>query len=490
MKMRMKMLVLFAIFGLGAALAAHGQSVTVASPNGGERWTLGDREDITWTHSGVSGNVRINLLDAGGGVVGTIATVPVGDGRYSWTVGDSGAGRAVAGEYLIGLYVRNEDVDDRSNAAFSLSGGDAPPPTATITVTAPNGGESWPLGDSRDITWSQSGVSGTVNIDLLRDGAVLGPIASGIAATAGSHRWTVGSYSGGTATARGGYRIRVRHSSGTPSDDSNRDFTIVQGGTEPPPQGEGNDLTIHSIYLEQRSSGKGIRVRVSDLEGDFNGWVVFSTYCSKMGLGNAVKERRRLELRRGVPVNVNLANVRGDYFRGECSVNFVVKVNPDREVTETNYNNNSIQKHLYWSSTHDGRVYPVQRLGRNYTNADEAAAVVIRPADVESIDGNRVRIRLEISVLNCGNSTIESGTVKIYQTWSYVNSNGRTLDGGGEIDRVGVSDMAPGHIRILNRTITLERQASSSLSIYFDSGESGTLDANNHFHCHPNFIGF
>ncbi|MCJ7523620.1 MAG: GPI anchored serine-threonine rich family protein [Candidatus Aminicenantes bacterium] len=489
--MKKKMLGMLVLIWVGTALAAYGQSVTVTAPNGGESWTIGERENITWTHSVVSGNVRINLVNAAGGVVGTIATVPVADDRYNWTVGTLASGSAPVGEYLIGLFVASADVDDRSNATFSIVAGGSPPPAPTVTVTSPNGGENWELGSSHPITWDQTNLTGTVNIDLLNGGTVLGRIASGRAASPGSYPWTVGDYSGGRGTVRGGYRVRVQHSSGTPSDDSNRDFSIAQAGTEPepPPQG-GNDLTISKIYLEQRSSGKGIRLRVTDLQGDFNGWVVFSTFTGKMGLGNAVKERRRLELRRGVPAWVNLANLNGSYFRNECSLSYVFQVNPDHEVVETNYDNNRVSMSLFWNSTHDGRVFPVQRIGRNYTEACEACAVVIRPADVESVTGNRVRIRLEITVRNCGNSTIESGTVKVFQTWTYRTTTGREMDGGGQIDSVSVGDMAPGNFRILNRTVTLERQSSSNLSIYFDCGESGSLDSNNHFHFHPNFIGF
>ncbi|MBN2346652.1 MAG: hypothetical protein JXO51_09715 [Candidatus Aminicenantes bacterium] len=488
----MKKLVILFVLCLGAAWVLQGQSVTVTAPNGGERWTLGSTQTITWTHAAVSGNVRINLVNAAGGVAGTIANVPVTDDRYSWSVGTLTSGAAPAGEYMIGLYVRSADIEDRSNAVFTIVGEEEPPPpTPTITVSSPNGGESWELGSSHSITWSRANLSGTVNVELLRDGAVLGTIASGLAATATSHPWTVGEYTGGRATARGGYRVRVRHSLGRPSDDSNRDFTITaEGGDEPPPPAGGTDLTISNVYLEQRSSGKGIRLRVTDLGGDFNGWVVFSTFTGKMGLGNALKERRRLELRRGVPAWVNLANVNGSYFNNECSLNYTIKVNPDREVVETNYDNNRVVQRLFWSSTHDGRVFPIQRIGRNYTHVNDGATVTIRRADVESAASDHVRIRFEVTVRNCGNSAIESGTVSISQSWIYTQGRGgRELEGGGPVDDFTVSGMEPGHFRIITRTITLAKQ-DSTLWVNFDCGESGTLNNNNRFNCRLDFEGF
>ena len=65
----------------GLAVAALGQSITVNAPNGGERWLIGDPVTITWTATGLTGNVRINLLRTGGATVGTIATVHSGHGR-------------------------------------------------------------------------------------------------------------------------------------------------------------------------------------------------------------------------------------------------------------------------------------------------------------------------------------------------------------------------------------------------------------------------
>lgn len=123
----MKKTLWFAVMTLFAAALALGQSVRVTSPNGGERWELGDRETITWTHADVNGNVRINLLNAAGRRVGNIDNVPVTDGRCTWTVGQLDSGTAEAGEYIVELYVRNEDVEDRSDAFFSIIGEEEPP---------------------------------------------------------------------------------------------------------------------------------------------------------------------------------------------------------------------------------------------------------------------------------------------------------------------------------------------------------------------------
>jgi hypothetical protein len=113
-------------------------------------------------------------------------------------------------------------------------------------------------------------------------------------------------------------------------------------------------------------------------------------------------------------------------------VQFRFDVNPGRAVAESDYANNIIQRSFCWER-HDGRFVSL-RLGRNYTTTCQDCAVVIRPADV--------------------------------------------------------TDMEQGQLRILNRTVTLLRYLSSTLNVYFGSGESGALEENNEFGFHPNFVGF
>ncbi|TFG74767.1 MAG: hypothetical protein E4H23_11580 [Chrysiogenales bacterium] len=106
------------------AVAALGQSITVTAPNGGERWMIGDPVTITWTATGLTGSVRINLLRTGGATVGTIATaIPVADGSYLWEAGVLTTGPADAGEnYLIRIRSTGSETADNSNAAFALVG--------------------------------------------------------------------------------------------------------------------------------------------------------------------------------------------------------------------------------------------------------------------------------------------------------------------------------------------------------------------------------
>jgi hypothetical protein len=64
----------------------------------------------------------------------------------------------------------------------------------TITVTAPNGGETWTIGSSRTNTRSSSGVDGEVNIILMRRTMRVVLIKSGVSVAAGASAFILSGY--------------------------------------------------------------------------------------------------------------------------------------------------------------------------------------------------------------------------------------------------------------------------------------------------------
>ncbi|MBI3949628.1 MAG: hypothetical protein HY314_04140 [Acidobacteria bacterium] len=100
-------------------------------------------------------------------------------------------------------------------------------PSPTITVTVPNGGESWQVGTMQTITWTSSNVSGNVKIALSRSG-IGGPFETLFADTTndGSEPWMVS----GTTSSNCFVKIS---SVGNPavSDLSNAAFTISAAPT-------------------------------------------------------------------------------------------------------------------------------------------------------------------------------------------------------------------------------------------------------------------
>ena len=198
-------------------------SITVTSPNGGESWVSGSTHAITWTSSGsVGSTVKIEMLKAGA-VIQTMSEA--NDGSYpGWVIP---SGTAAGTDYRIRITsATNAAITDTGNANFSItSATPAPSPAGSITVTSPNGGESWVSGSTHPITWTSSGSAGSnVKIEVLKAGAVVQTMSD---ANDGSYSgWVIPS---GTAAGTD-YRIRITSATNaTISDTSNANFAITSG---------------------------------------------------------------------------------------------------------------------------------------------------------------------------------------------------------------------------------------------------------------------
>lgn len=97
-----------------------GMPLKVTSPNGGENWTLGSTQTITWTPT-IPGSVKLELLQ-GDTVLGTIKTVQQNQTPYSWDVGKYTGGTASPGtNYKIKITLLNTGDSDTSDAVFTIS---------------------------------------------------------------------------------------------------------------------------------------------------------------------------------------------------------------------------------------------------------------------------------------------------------------------------------------------------------------------------------
>ena len=92
------------------------------------------------------------------------------------------------------------------------------PDPAAITVTSPNGGETWIKGNTYTITWTDN-ISSHVKIRLL-DGETTAAVIAASTPSDGSFDWTVP-----TSLAAGKYKVEVRSSDDrTIKDQSDRRF--------------------------------------------------------------------------------------------------------------------------------------------------------------------------------------------------------------------------------------------------------------------------
>ncbi len=114
----------------------------------------------------------------------------------------------------------DSDTDtDTDTDADTDTDSDSDTDTDAITVTAPNGGESWVVGENYDITWSTIGTVGNVNIAYSTDGATFTDIATG-ETNDGIYTWTIPDDISTTVT------VRVQEADGDPTDTSDADFEI------------------------------------------------------------------------------------------------------------------------------------------------------------------------------------------------------------------------------------------------------------------------
>jgi hypothetical protein len=203
-----------------AALESEGDpSLTLTSPNGGESWTIGSTQNITWDAVGISGDVRIVLLKNGASVGTVIGSVPAAQGSYSWTVGQHTLGDVSPGTgYAIRIKQKGSTLFDESDAAFTIKG---------IEVSSPNGGESWTMGSTRNITWNAAGIPGNVRIVLLKNGSAVGTIIGSVPAAQGSYSWTVGQHTLGNVSPGTGYTIRIKEKGSTIFDVSDGSFSLL-----------------------------------------------------------------------------------------------------------------------------------------------------------------------------------------------------------------------------------------------------------------------
>jgi hypothetical protein len=129
----------------GTFTISSSASITVTSPNGGENWVFGSQHAVTWSSSSVT-NVKIEYSTNNGTNWTTIsASTAASAGTYTWTV------PSIASTQCI---VRVSDPSnsatyDVSNTTFTMLSS-----SASITVTSPNGGESWTGVAQYAITWT------------------------------------------------------------------------------------------------------------------------------------------------------------------------------------------------------------------------------------------------------------------------------------------------------------------------------------------------
>lgn len=195
--------------------------LTVTTPNGGDAWVAGAPATVTWVTNGGVGNVAIDLSINGGASFTTLVASTANDGSESVTPS------VTCTQCRIRVRETDGSPSDVSNASFVVL---APPAAPALNVLSPNGGETWPAGAGRTITWDSMGPVGNVALELSTNGGASWSTLVPLTADDGSEAIVVPNVASNACLVR----VRDVHQA-TVADTSNASFTITPSGPTPTP---------------------------------------------------------------------------------------------------------------------------------------------------------------------------------------------------------------------------------------------------------------
>lgn len=141
--------------------------ITVTSPNGGEKWTAGHKEKITWTTAGKSDWVKIEYSKRPAAGDGTVQPAPAvwtavaekvpNGGEYVWQLPQTNGT-----EFMVRVTdVLDPDASDISDGYFEIK--------PELILNRPAGGEALQVGSEAEILWDTIGTVKTVKIEYSSD---------------------------------------------------------------------------------------------------------------------------------------------------------------------------------------------------------------------------------------------------------------------------------------------------------------------------------
>ncbi len=185
------------------------RTLTVTAPNGGENWEIDTNQNITWTSTGGITNVMIEYTMDNGSSWNTVASSTANTGSYNWNVPNTPSANC-----LVRISDTAGPAQDISNAAFTIA------VPRILTVTSPNGGESWTEGTTQAVTWTYTGAIVNVAIYYSANGGASWTTIAASTSNTGSYNWVI------PAVDSGNCLVRVSDTASSASDDSNAVFTM------------------------------------------------------------------------------------------------------------------------------------------------------------------------------------------------------------------------------------------------------------------------
>ncbi|GAB7095498.1 hypothetical protein JCM30237_26520 [Halolamina litorea] len=206
-------------------------TVALSSPDGGETLLGGSTTTIAWTasdaESGVS-RVEISYSIDDGTSWNTVTADTANDGTYRWTVPSVDTTNALV--RVTAVDTEANTASESSESTFSI---DSTPPT--VTLDAPNGGESFDGGETVTVEWTaDDAIAGVDSVDIdysTNGGASWSAVTEGTV-NDGSFAWTIPDID--TTDAR--VRVTATDALGQfATDESDAGFTIEGNASDTPP---------------------------------------------------------------------------------------------------------------------------------------------------------------------------------------------------------------------------------------------------------------
>ena len=242
--------------------------ITILVPNGGEDWHLGTEQNITWSSSGNSGNVKIELSRDSGQNWETLVDTTPDTGSWTWEV---------TGTTSASCLVRVSDIDgdpsDRSDAAFSIS------EEPTLTLISPNGGEEWLIDSTHVMTWTSVNTSDNVKIELSRNNGTTWETVAEDTENDGSFEWTT------TGPASDSCLVRISAIGGTLADVSDSLFSIAEApviALQSPNGGEAWEIAGSQV-IQWTSVNIGDQVKIELSRDNGSSWEFLSESAENNG---------------------------------------------------------------------------------------------------------------------------------------------------------------------------------------------------------------
>ncbi|MHA1287493.1 MAG: BspA family leucine-rich repeat surface protein [Candidatus Thorarchaeota archaeon] len=265
-------------------------TVTVNDPDGGETWQVGTTHNITWTaddNIGVN-HIALHYSTNGGSSWSIIDSNDPNDGSYPWTVPNN---PTTSARVKVTAYdAAGNNSYDISNSNFTIT---TSPDTTdpTVTVTSPDGGEIYNIGETQEITWEATDDVGVSYVQIqvlfppfdLTDWEAYREIISYEEPNDGSFTWTVPNNPFRPSTSARVFIVALDEAGNVGYDMSDNNFTFVDYSnpivTVSSPDG-GETLNVGEIHEITWSATDNVGVSNVEIQystNDGSSWIILAS---------------------------------------------------------------------------------------------------------------------------------------------------------------------------------------------------------------------